>query len=1066
VTPSRFLRLRKPSPSIPLLLAMTLMVSGFTALSSKSEASDQVVPTITSTSPSKLPLDGGQVTLTGTDFLYGESVTVVRLDELILGVSENLVVSATEVTFTAPSTETAGTRVIGIKVGDAQEVTTTLVFTPFNPVVTAVSSSSGVVAGGEEITITGSGFSPGGSPPVSVTIGRFPTTDLVVDSDTQIRVKTPVRTGNDLEVGAFQVHVTVGAEGEQATSSDPVYFSFAPKLGTISTGTVILEHLASRSQRKPVIRSTVGPPYLVEGSETVTRNGVSQTLPYSYFTDVNYVGHVAYGFESDERSITTSWNTSNSKQSTTFAGKPAMQLSSSGSCTGQNFFDGKTTYCSVFGPEVYSESFFGKEGQSIAFEWAANAGNDDYEVYAFLVNQANQEHTILLHSLGRTRGWTTSAGNIPADGVYQFRFVNGSYDATGGFVLGSNMYLSPSAIVGEPNSIEFSYSGGNVERFSQVTVTATATSGQAVTLAPSNAAICEVASSSHSSGVTSFQVTAKATGTCVLNASQGAVGVFSPAPTVQQSFTVVSAPIAETVTPTPGLLNIRVTWSAVTGASGFFVEHSIDGSTWIRHNSTETNVRDVTIPNLTPINQYRFRVIAVVSGVERNPSIPTSQVRPLVPPPSNVLATSAPGVVSVSWTAAESAEGYTVEYSSDAGSTWTVFNQTQVESPPVSVADLNPSSEFVFRVKAHIGPGASTYASSTEGVSPGPISSGAVSIPQVAPSPSPTSTPRPRPTPTRTPAIVTAPLSPSVLPSPTPTQTTPVPAPNASPVPVVMPTLEPTPGVVFSPRNPIPQAILDVLAAPLAYVLAALNNNPELPALAPTESLAYENGSPVVIQLVRTDEDNGYLLIGDGWQVALEATDTSGEPLRLDESGNIILNQDRFVQFSGTGFAPGSIIRIWLFSDPTELGDVIADASGNFVGQAQLPQGIPTGEHTVQLNGLTKDGQLRSVSLGVVVQPDLVVAPAAPVGFDLSGLLNFLWLIATGVLIWFFIVWRRRKKKVEEGEIPNNSGFEELPIFASEGFEPTQQFPNDSRRKIGAAAPPNRKRFGFKPKDA
>jgi hypothetical protein len=178
------------------------------------------------------------------------------------------------------------------------------------------------------------------------------------------------------------------------------------------------------------------------------------------------------------------------------------------------------------------------------------------------------------------------------------------------------------------------------------------------------------------------------------------------------------------------------------------------------------------------------------------------------------------------------------------------------------------------------------------------------------------------------------------------------------------------------------------------------------------------------------------------------------------------LNQDRFVQFSGTGFAPGSIIRIWLFSDPTELGDVIADASGNFVGQAQLPQGIPTGEHTVQLNGLTKDGQLRSVSLGVVVQPDLVVAPAAPVGFDLSGLLNFLWLIATGVLIWFFIVWRRRKKKVEEGEIPNNSGFEELPIFASEGFEPTQQFPNDSRRKIGAAAPPNRKRFGFKPKDA
>jgi hypothetical protein len=217
---------------------------------------------------------------------------------------------------------------------------------------------------------------------------------------------------------------------------------------------------------------------------------------------------------------------------------------------------------------------------------------------------------------------------------------------------------------------------------------------------------------------------------------------------------------------------------------------------------------------------------------------------------------------------------------------------------------------------------------------------------------------------------------------------------------------------------------------------------------------------------VLTDEQNGYSLIGDGWQVDLAAVDSDNSPLRLDDSGNIILKQDRFVQFSGTGFAPGSIVKVWLFSDPTEISEVLADANGNFVGQAQLPEGITVGEHTIQLNGLTKDGQLRSVALGVLVQPALAVAPAAQVGFDLSGLMNFLWVIAAGVLTWFFIVWRRRKKKEEEGEIPNNSGFEELPIFASEGFEPSQQFPNDSRRKIGAAAPPNRKRFGFKPKDA
>lgn len=336
---------------------------------------------------------------------------------------------------------------------------------------------------------------------------------------------------------------------------------------------------------------------------------------------------------------------------------------------------------------------------------------------------------------------------------------------------------------------------------------------------------------------------------------------------------------------------------------------------------------------------------------------------------------------------------------------------------------------------------------------PTPVGGG-TSTPVPTPTPSVSASPRPLPSVSPTPAGI----RPQVVPTPTPT---PERAPTQGPV--LIPKLEPLLDAVFTPTNPIPQLLVDILSQPLAYVLSVVGT-PELPELGPTESLAYENGTAVSITLVLNETASGYVMEGDGWVVSLEATDPSGTPLVLDDSGNILLNLDRVVTFSGTGFAPGSIIKVWLFSDPAEISEVVADANGNFVGQAQLPAGIPTGEHTVQLNGLTEDGQLRSVSLGVVVQPDPVIAPAPPVGFDLTGLLNFLWILAAGVLIWFFIVGRRRKKKEEDGEIPNNSGFEELPIFASEGFEPSQQFPNDSRRKIGAASPPNRKRFGLKPK--
>jgi hypothetical protein len=387
------------------------------------------------------------------------------------------------------------------------------------------------------------------------------------------------------------------------------------------------------------------------------------------------------------------------------------------------------------------------------------------------------------------------------------------------------------------------------------------------------------------------------------------------------------------------------------------------------------------------------------------------------------------------------------------GGTVVVFSPAQTTSPLV-ISGLTAGVEYSVRIVAINAAGQSNLSAALTGTPNAPASAASIPVPTPTPTaPAPTPTARPTPQPTPQPTLINL-LTPPAPPA--------LPAPVTGPIALLVP-VEPVPNVVFGSTNPIPQFISDILAKPLAYVLSVLSGSPELPALAPTESIAYENGSPVEIQLVKTDSENGYVLRGDGWQVALEATDSSGSPLRLDDSGNIILNTDRFVQFSGSGFAPGSIVRVWLFSEPTELSDLLADASGSFTGQAQLPEGIPVGEHTVQLNGLTQDGQLRSVSLGVLVQPDPVIAPAA---FDLTGLINLLWIMAAGVLsVFFFILWRRRKKKEEEGEIPSSLVGDDNLIFASEGFEPIPQMPNDSRRKIGPAAPPNRKRFTFKPKN-
>ncbi len=98
-------------------------------------------------------------------------------------------------------------------------------------------------------------------------------------------------------------------------------------------------------------------------------------------------------------------------------------------------------YCSVFGPDAWSSSFVAKAGDDLAFDWTAANGNDDYEVYGYLVDVDTNEHTELMYGRGRHQPWRTSAGTIPADGTYRFRFLSGTYDATGGRQVGASLYI-------------------------------------------------------------------------------------------------------------------------------------------------------------------------------------------------------------------------------------------------------------------------------------------------------------------------------------------------------------------------------------------------------------------------------------------------------------------------------------------------------------------------------------------------------------------------------------------------------------------------------------------------
>jgi len=531
-------------------------------------------------------------------------------------------------------------------------------------------------------------------------------------------------------------------------------------------------------------------------------------------------------------------------------------------------------------------------------------------------------------------------------------------------------------------------------------------------------------------------------------------------------------------------------------------EYSIDGgSTWnSRSPAGTTGAWDIS--SLSNGVSYDFQFRSAFKTLKSDATSVTT-VTPSVAPAFLSALEITPGALSPAFqsqtltysaSVANTVESVTITPTSN-GNSITVAGAAVVsgaESDPISLSvGLNEVTVSVLREVEGAIHTVYTLQVTRQPASPPPVAAGTIATP--TPTQAPTVTPRPNPT--RRPAVnAPATPSPGATPALTPTITVaPAPRPTATRITtLVIPEREATPGVVFTATNPIPQDLVEALFSPLAYETSA-SGSPTLPTLTPSQSVAFENGALVQVQLVMTSNGNGYLLQGDNWAVALEATDTRGDPLVLDDSGNIVLNSDRFVQFQGTGFAPGSIIKVWLFSDPSSIADVVADSNGNFTGSAQLPADIPDGEHTVQLNGLSKDGQVRSVSLGVVVQPDVVAAPTL-IPVDVAPLWNLLFITAGVVMMFLLVLVARRRlflakakrgmrKEEKAGQRSSkalgkkqkrDSAKEQLlidemdPFLAKQVAEanPSQQFPNDSRRKIGAAAPPNRKRFGFKPKDA
>jgi large repetitive protein len=194
-------------------------------------------PTITSITPISGRLAGGTtVTITGTGFTDASTVSFGGSP----GTSVTYL-SATQIRVISPSRTAGG---VDVRVTTSEPRTTGIVAGDFFtyvpiPTVSSLSQTSGPLAGGTLVTITGTGFTSGST----VSFGGTAGTSVTYVSDTQIRVTSPARlAGGTVDVTVATtggISATSSADRFTYTGAPPTITGISPASGPPAGGTLV-----------------------------------------------------------------------------------------------------------------------------------------------------------------------------------------------------------------------------------------------------------------------------------------------------------------------------------------------------------------------------------------------------------------------------------------------------------------------------------------------------------------------------------------------------------------------------------------------------------------------------------------------------------------------------------------------------------------------------------------------------------------------------------------------------------------------------------------------------------
>jgi hypothetical protein len=270
-------------------------------------AAVSAAPSIASLSPSSGTSSGGtSVSINGTNFTGVDEVQFGGVEATSVTVN-----STTSITAVTPGGN-GGVDVQVFSPNGVSQFSSADIYTYVSPVtVTGLSSSQGIAAGGNSVTIAGTYFSAG----ATVLFGNGSATNVVVNSSSSITATAPAGTGTvNVTVTTYQGTSAANSGNLYTYEPPPTVSSVSPANGTVAGGTsvtiggtgfasgmifdfgstpggsVVVNSSTSATATSPSISSSDGGMVNVTASTTDGRSAVSGANQYTYTSPVTVTG--------------------------------------------------------------------------------------------------------------------------------------------------------------------------------------------------------------------------------------------------------------------------------------------------------------------------------------------------------------------------------------------------------------------------------------------------------------------------------------------------------------------------------------------------------------------------------------------------------------------------------------------------------------------------------------------------------------------------------------------------------------------------------------------------------